>query len=79
MEGRNERTETKGTRHSRCQKHGCEVLCRNRHCGKLLADFAGSDGKRLPRFSVLMESATLWKVDATEAALLAEAGLDRFP
>ena len=29
--------------------------------------------------TALMESATLWKVDATEAALLAEAGLDRFP
>jgi hypothetical protein len=27
----------------------------------------------------IMESATLWKVDATEAALRAEAGLDRFP
>jgi hypothetical protein len=40
---------------------------------------AGSDGKSLPRFCVLMESATLWKVDATEAALRAEAGLDRFP
>ena len=26
----------------------------------------------------LMESATLWKVDATEAALRAERGLDRF-
>jgi hypothetical protein len=33
----------------------------------------------LNRFSALMESATLWKVDATEAALRAEAGLDRFP
>jgi len=33
----------------------------------------------LYRFSALMESATLWKVDATEAALRAEAGLDRFP
>jgi len=29
--------------------------------------------------TALMESATLWKVDATEAALRAEAGLDRFP
>jgi hypothetical protein len=29
--------------------------------------------------TVLMESATLWKVDATEAALRAERGLDRFP
>jgi hypothetical protein len=29
--------------------------------------------------TALMESATLWKVDATEAALRAERGLDRFP
>jgi hypothetical protein len=28
---------------------------------------------------IFMESATLWKVDATEAALRAERGLDRFP
>ena len=34
---------------------------------------------RTRSITVLMESATLWKVDATEAALLAEAGLDRFP
>jgi hypothetical protein len=33
----------------------------------------------LNRFSALMESATLWKVDATETALRAEPGLDRFP
>jgi hypothetical protein len=33
----------------------------------------------LNRLSALMESATLWKVDATEAALRAERGLDRFP
>jgi len=38
-----------------------------------------NSGHSLSRFSVLMESATLWKVDATEAALRAEAGLDRFP
>jgi len=29
--------------------------------------------------TALMESAALWKVDATEAALRAEPGLDRFP
>jgi len=33
----------------------------------------------LNRLSALMESAALWKVDATEAALRAEPGLDRFP
>jgi hypothetical protein len=42
-------------------------------------DLAAADSRCLSRFSVLMESATLWKVVATEAALLAEAGLDRFP
>jgi hypothetical protein len=34
---------------------------------------------RLNRFSALMESSRIWKVDATEAALRAEPGLDRFP
>jgi hypothetical protein len=40
----------------------------------------GSNGAVMERVpTALMESATLWKVDATEAALRAEAGLDRFP
>jgi hypothetical protein len=38
-----------------------------------------SYGTRSITVLMLMESATLWKVDATEAALRAEAGLDRFP
>jgi hypothetical protein len=42
-------------------------------------DLAAADSRCLNRFSALMESATLWKVDATEAGLRADAGLDRFP
>jgi hypothetical protein len=37
------------------------------------------DNYGTPSIIVLMESATLSKVDATETALRAEAGLDRFP